>query len=159
MHWRRGRRAVAPIWGSGILADKKINSQERFKGVNAAEVVTQNIVSGLDVSEWKRLGKRSQYGLITMRRCAHAYVQTRSIHPVHTVRLFVSVLSLVDFFPHPLSVSLSDHLCIFPLHGKLPANPPSAIYSNDSCLEMFHPGSLHSLVSFSDWGVLVGGGV
>ena len=40
------------------------------------------------------------------------------------VRLDVSVLF---FFCHPLSVSLSGHLCVFPLHGKVPASLPLTI--------------------------------
>lgn len=39
------------------------------------------------------------------------------------VCIFLSVLSLVYVFSHPLSVSLSSHLCVFPLHGNLPATP------------------------------------
>lgn len=51
-----------------------------------------------------------------MSRYLHMYI----LH----VCIFVSVLSLVYVFSHPLSVSLSGHLCVFPLHGNLPATPP-----------------------------------
>lgn len=48
------------------------------------------------------------------------YLHTYILH----VCIFVSVLLLVYVFSHPLSVSLSGHLCVFPLHGNLPATPP-----------------------------------
>lgn len=64
----------------------------------------------------------------TYRRCACAHAQVSSCG---CVRALIFVSSLVYFFhPHPLSVSLSGHLCVFPPHGNLPA-----------CLAAFPPPS------------------
>lgn len=55
------------------------------------------------------------------------------------MRLSVDLIISLLFSPL-LSVSLSGHLCVFPLRGNLPANPPSnAIYRNYSCLKILHP--------------------
>lgn len=61
--------------------------------------------------------------LFDTQMCSHSCAGIcMHVHPVRMclcVCLFVSLL-----FSHPLSVSLSGHLCIFPLRGNLPACIP-----------------------------------
>lgn len=85
---------------------------------------------------------KGKTAFLRVRRCAHTYVQIRRrMHPVYTVHVFVSILSLVYFFPSSaVCQSVRPSVCISP--SWQPAwSPPSfdAIYRNDSCLKILHP--------------------
>lgn len=116
------KAVTAHIWDFGILADKNkfpeaMQRDEHLR--ETARIVTRNIISKLDVSEWKGFNNRQQRtniqsGFITMHRCAHTYMQIlRRTHPVHTVHVFVSFLSVVYFFPLILCLSVCQAICVY----------------------------------------------
>lgn len=53
--------------------------------------------------------------------CANPEAHTSCLY---CTRLCVHLILTLLFFPPPLSVSLSGHLCVFPLRGNLPTPPP-----------------------------------
>lgn len=117
------KAVTAHIWDFVILAD--INKfPKAMQGHNhlreMAQIVTRNIISELNVSERKHFpdNRRAacQHWLVAMHRCAQTCVQIlRPIHPVYTVRIFVSVLSLLYFFPSSsVCQSVRPSVCISP---------------------------------------------
>lgn len=104
-----------------ILADinkfpKAMQGHNRLREM--AQIVTRNTVSELNVSERKHFpdnrGAACQHWLVTMPRCAQTCVQIlRPIHPVCTVCVFVSILSLLYFFSLLLCLSVCQAICVY----------------------------------------------
>lgn len=112
---------TAHIWDFVILANKN-EFPKAMQGHNhlreMVQIVTRNTASELNVSERKHFpdnrGATCQHWLVTMPRCAQTCVQIlRPIHPVYTVRVFVSILSLLYFFSLLLCLSVCQAICVY----------------------------------------------